>query len=42
VANNCQGCRAEYEAAAARIPLCERHAAELKKTDHERVMDALK
>jgi hypothetical protein len=24
------------------IPLCERRAAELKKTDHERVMDALK
>jgi hypothetical protein len=43
--SNCQwwrGCAEPIWSSGGPIPLCEAHAAELKKTDHEREMDVLK
>jgi hypothetical protein len=43
--SNCQwwsGCAEPIWSGSGRIPLCERHCLEFKKTDHEREMDVLK
>jgi hypothetical protein len=43
--NCCQwwsGCAEPIWSSGGPIPLCERHCAEFKKTDHDRVMDVLK